>query len=249
MALAALADEGLWVRVLQHRFGGSGDVEGHALGNLLLVALWEETGDIVAGLDRLGGVLGARGRVLPNCLEAVELVADVESTSGDAVEVRGQARLTASRGHFTQLRLQPAQPRACAEALAAVVDATHIVIGPGSWYTSILSHMLVPDMMEAVISSAARRILVLNAGPQAGETEGFTAARHLETWAEVAPGVRLDVVLVDPSSADDRAALAAAAGRLGAHVYIGEVLLGPGVHDPERLAGALEAALGVGDTP
>lgn len=118
MALAALADEGLWLRVLQHRFGGTGDVEGHALGNLILVALWQETGDLVVGLDRLGAVLGARGRVLPNCLDPVEVVADVLGSDGAVREVRGQARLTAGKGGSSGCACCPLSP-ACARTRSA----------------------------------------------------------------------------------------------------------------------------------
>lgn len=243
MALAALAEEGLWTRVLQHRFGGTGDVEGHALGNLILVALWEETGDLVAGLDRLGLVLGARGRVLPNCLEPVELIADVESDDGDIVEVRGQARLTTARGRIVALRLRPDRPRACDEAVASVRGASHVIIGPGSWFTSVLAHVLVPEMAQALRETSAQRILVLNAGPQAGETEDFTAVRHLETWAARAPGIGLDAVVADPRSLDDAPGFERAARALGARVVLADVLAGPGHHDRARLAAALEGLL------
>ena len=243
MALAALAEEGLWTRVLQHRFGGTGDIEGHALGNLILVALWEETGDLVAGLDRLGLVLGARGRVLPNCLEPVELIADVEADGGELIEVRGQARLTTARGRIVALRLSPPRPRACPEAVASVASASHVIIGPGSWFTSILTHVLVPEMAQALRDTTAQRILVLNAGPQAGETQDFTATRHLETWAALAPGIGLEAVVADPRSLDDEAGFARAAAALGAEVLVAEVLAGQGQHDPMRLARALEELL------
>ena len=243
MALAALADEGLWLRVLQHRFGGTGDVEGHALGNLILVALWEETGDLVSGLDRLGAVLGARGRVLPNCREPVDVVADVIDDHGRVSEVRGQARLTAGQGHINGLRLIPEAPSPCLEAVGAIGDATHVVIGPGSWFTSILTHTLVPQIGHALQSTPARRILVLNAGPQHGETEGFTSVRYLDTWGEFAPGISLDDVIVDRGSLDDRTALERSAERLGARLRVADVLAGPGHHDPRLLAGALEQVL------
>lgn len=239
MALAALADEGLWVRVLQHRFGGTGDVEGHALGNLILVALWEETGDIVAGLDRLGDVLGVRGRVLPNCLEPVEVVADVAGPDGVAHEVRGQATITATRGPIVALRLDPGEPAACPQAVSAIREASQVIIGPGSWFTSVLPHVLVPGIARALRETTAQRILVLNAAPQRGETEGFTASRYLESWASIAGGIPLDRIVADPRGVEDASELQAVAGRLGASVHLGEVLAGPGSHDPELLASAL----------
>lgn len=239
MATAALADEGLWVRVLQHRFGGTGDVEGHSLGNLLLVALWEETGDLVSGLDRLGAVLGARGRVLPNCLEPVEVIADVVVDGEGPREVRGQARITALPGQITSLRLEPEDPPACPQAVSAIVEATHLIVGPGSWFTSILAHFLVPGIAAALAASSAERILVLNAGAQPGETEGFTAARHVQAWAELCPSIRCDVVLADPRSVEDPVALEAAAQAIGARVELAEVLGDPGVHDAAALGRAL----------
>lgn len=243
MALAALADEGLWLRVLQHRFGGSGDVEGHALGNLILVALWEETGDLVAGLDRLGAVLGARGRVLPNCLEPVDVVADVVGADGATGEVRGQARLSAGSGRITGLRLVPAHPAACPEAVDAIMEATHVVIGPGSWFTSVLTHTLVPQIREALTSTDARRVLILNAGPQAGEAEGYTSARYLSTWAEYAPSVLLDDIVAAYGTLEDPGATEALAEGLGARLHVADVLAAPGHHDPGLLASALAELL------
>lgn len=253
MALAALSGnprgdsdrQGLWLRVLQHRFGGSGDVEGHALGNLLLVALWEETGDVVRGLDRLGALLEAQGRVLPNSLDAVLVVADVVDDEGLQAEVRGQARLTVTRGTVAELRLEPASPRPCPEALAAVGDAEVILLGPGSWFTSVLPHLRVPELRERLATTSARKVLVLNAGPQPGETEGFTAACHLESWGRLVPDVRLDVVLADPSTVDDVPGLVAACRGVGARLHLADVLAGPGIHDAVRLSAALEPLVAV----
>jgi len=240
MALAALADEGLWLRVLQHRFGGTGDVEGHALGNLLLVALWEETGDIVAGLDRLGAVLGARGRVLPNCLEPVEVVADIVNADGTTREVRGQARLSTGSGAIAALRLSPAAPRACPQAIEAIEGATHVVIGPGSWFTSVLTHTLVPGIDEALRSTPARKILILNAGPQAGETEGYVPSTYLRSWSEYAPGIAIDDVVVARGSRVPGDPLEEVAAQMGAVLHVADVLSGPGHHDPDLLASALD---------
>jgi uncharacterized cofD-like protein len=118
-----------------------------------------------------------------------------------------------------------------------------VVIGPGSWFTSVLSHVLVPDLAQALRDTSARRILVLNAGPQAGETQDFTATRYLETWAALAPGISLDAVLADPRSVDDLPALERAADNLGAMVVLADVLAGPGHHDQGLLAAALEGLL------
>lgn len=248
MALVALSADGparsLWAGVMQHRFGGTGDVEGHALGNLLLVALWEETGDVVAGLDALARVLQARGRVLPNTLVPVVLTADILDASGAAREVRGQARITSTSGRVSRLRLEPAEPAACPQALESVATADTLVFGPGSWYTSVLAHLLVPGIADAVARSRARRILVLNASPQRGEAEGFSADTYLRTWSQLFPALGLDDIVVDPSCVTNRDALVAAARALGARVHLADVLAGPGgPHDPDRLASALETMI------
>lgn len=241
MALAALAGDDLWTRVLQHRFGG--DVDGHALGNLLLVALWEEAGDLVTGLDRLGELLGAQGRVLPNCLEPVEVIADVESGDGAVREVRGQARLTSVVGRIAALRLNPSDPQTCPQACAALESADRVVIGPGSWFTSVLTHVLVPGIADALRRTTARRILVLNAGPQVGETGDFTAERYLQTWQAFAPGIDIDIVLADPRSLDDADGFKVAAAGIGAQTVLANMLSGPAHHDPEALAAALADCL------
>ena len=249
MALVALTGDGtgtsLWPRVLQHRFGGTGELEGHALGNLLLVALWEETGDVVAGLDRLAAVLDAQGRVLPNSLDPVEVVAATRLPGSQALsEVRGQARITVTSGTVESLRLEPAKPRACPEAVSAIDAADALILGPGSWFTSVLPHLLVPGIASAIAASTGRRILILNATPQRGETEGFTAEAYLESWSRLVPDIMLDVVLADPRSVTDVGALGAAARRVGANVHLADVLQpGQATHDPERLAAALEAIL------
>jgi uncharacterized cofD-like protein len=253
MALAALSGDpagdaerqGLWWRVLQHRFGGTGDVEGHALGNLILVALWEELGDVVSGLDRLARLLDTHGRVLPNSLDPVLVVGDVVDRDGHVTEVRGQARLTVTRGMLSELRLEPPDPRPCPEAIAAIDAANVILLGPGSWFTSVLPHLRIGPLRASLARSSARKVLVLNAGPQVGETEGFTAAEHLRSWSRLVPDVRLDVVLADPQAVEDTVELVAACRQVGAQLHVASVLAGPGVHDPSRLSAALEPLLEV----
>lgn len=200
---------------------------------------------MVGGLDRLGQLLDARGRVFPNSLDPVLVVADVVDGDGHVGEVRGQARLTMTRGVVSELRLEPAEPRPCREAIDAADGADVILLGPGSWFTSVLPHLRIPALRESLARSTARKVLILNAGPQRGETEDFTAASHLRSWADLVPDVRLDVVLADPEAVEDTGTLAAACRRVGAHLHLADVLRGPGVHDPARLSSALEPLLAV----
>lgn len=245
MALAALCaddDEGrVWADVLQSRFGGDGPLAGHAIGNLLIAGIWERLGDPVTGLDMVAKLLGVQGRVLPMAAVPLEIEADVIGVDpvhpDEITRVRGQARVAISPGAVQEVRLLPADPPACTEALAAIEAADHIVLGPGSWFTSVIPHLLVPDLVEALVSTSARRILCLNLVP-ADETAGFTASHHLEVLADHAPRLRLDAILCDPSFAQDDPQLARYAASLGADLIVAPVraLDGSPRHDVNRLA-------------
>lgn len=259
MALAALCTDDAWGRtwdrVLQHRFEGDGELAGHALGNLLITALWDVTGDPVIGLDWVATLLQSQGRVLPCSTVPLEIVADVVGTSPNeptAIErVRGQVAVATAAGLITDIAIDPPNPTACPQALQAVLDADAIVMGPGSWYTSVLPHLLIPDLGKAIASSSAQRIIVLNLAPRNDpETSGAAIDEHLAFLTRIVPDFTADVIIADPSHVHDErdsAMLSAAAARLGASLLIEQVayLRGakPGSHDPGRLALALENAI------
>jgi uncharacterized cofD-like protein len=249
MALAALCGDDAWgttwSKVVQHRFEGQGGLGGHTVGNVLIVALWELLGDTVQGLDWVGRLLGAHGRVLPMASVPLDLVAGVEGADpdrpGEMTLVRGQAACASTTGRVRSVSLIPADPPACPQAIAAVATADWVVLGPGSWFTSILPHLLVPELAEALITTPARRVVALNLVPQAGETGGFSPHTHLEVLAEHAPGLNVDVVLADRRAAGEYAAeLEKAAGLLGGRLVMTDLAMRDGSphHDPRRLAGA-----------
>lgn len=253
MALAALCSDSEWGHtwrdVLQHRFQGDGPLGGHALGNLLIVALWELHDDPVAGLDLVGRLLQAQGRVLPAAAVPLVIEADVSGlTPGAPAEVavvRGQSQVAATPGTVEAVRLVPPDPPAYPESVAAIRAADWVLLGPGSWFTSVTTHLLVPEVREALQVTRARRMLVLNLDPGTGETAGFSAARHLESFASMAPGLRLDAVLADPGAVDDEDGLAEVATRLGADLHVMPVARRHhrGEHDPLRYAAALRDIL------
>ncbi len=256
MALAALCSETEWGHtwrdVLQHRFEGEGPLGGHALGNLLIVALWELHEDPVAGLELVGSLLQARGRVLPMAAVPLDIEAEVSGLDADDPAarrvVRGQAQVAVTPGSVEQVRLVPSDPPAYPESVAAIRSADWVVLGPGSWFTSVMTHLLVPDLREALEVTRAGRLLVLNLDPGTGETAGFSAERHLETFAALAPRLRLDAVLADPAVVDDEAGLAERCVRLGATLHVAPVARRdqPGLHDPLRYAAALRDVLSGG---
>jgi uncharacterized cofD-like protein len=249
MALAALAGDDAWGRqwaaLLQHRFPGAGELAGHAVGNLMLTALTDLLADdAVTALDLIARLLGARGRVLPLSTTPLDIQADVaqlDPADPAAVSsVRGQVAVAITSGQVLRVRLEPTNPTACPEAVEAVRDADWVVFGPGSWFTSVLPHLLVPGLAAALTTTSARRLVVLNLAPQHGETAGFSPERHLEVLAEHAPGLTADVVLADVSAVPGPDRLRAAAAGIGAQLVLAPVAVGDGTprHDPLRLAAA-----------
>jgi uncharacterized cofD-like protein len=248
-ALAALCGDDewgqTWARVIQHRFTSGGDLHGHAVGNLLIVALWEQLGDPVAALEWVGRLLGAHGRVLPMSAVPLELTASVRghdpAKPDEITTVRGQATVALTPGDVQEVQLVPHDPPAVPEAVQAVLDADWVVLGPGSWFSSVIPHLLVPDLAYALMQTRARKVLALNLAPQSGETDGFSPQRHLEVLARHAPKLTIDVVLADEAAVPDRERLSEAAERLSGTVELARVAAPDGPrHDPDLLAAAYD---------
>jgi len=255
MALATLAGEAeatqSLARLLQHRFGGTGALAGHPVGNLMLTGLTEmHGGDAVRALDELGRLLGASGRVLPMADVPLDLVAQVETTDPDDPErlrtIRGQVAIATTTGRVREIRLSPADPPVNPAVLEAIAAADVVSLGPGSWYTSVLPHLLVPQLREALADARARVVVVLNLVPQAGETEGFSPEQYLSVLLAHLGGVALHTVIADADSVVDRRGLLSAVRECGAELVLAPVaeLDGAPRHDPERLSSALASVVG-----
>ncbi len=254
MALSALCDDSEWGRtwrdVLQHRFTSSGSLHQHATGNLLIATLWELLGDEVAGLDWVGRLLGARGRVLPMAAVPLDIEADVRGLVPGAPEqltaVRGQVAVASTTGQVAAVRLVPSDPPVRPEVVEAVEAADWVVLGPGSWFTSVLPHLMVPGLAQALTRTRARTCVTLNLAVQPGETDGFSAEAHLEVLAAHAPDLVVDAVVADPVAVGDVDALTRVAEGLGAKVLLRNVSLGDGTarHDALRLAAAYRDVFG-----
>jgi uncharacterized cofD-like protein len=200
--------------------------------------------DWVGGLDWVARLLGAAGRVLPMSTVPLNIEADVTTVVAGEGEhhatVRGQSKVASSGGRVDQVRLVPAGAPACPEAVAALRAADWIVLGPGSWFSSVIPHLLIDDLARAIANPAARRVLTLNLTEQSGETAGYTAADHLDALSRYAGPIAFDVILVDPSMAGDEARLRAKAAGLGAELLIRPVRAtdGSARHDDLLLAAA-----------
>lgn len=203
MALAALCDDGNWGKtwrdVIQHRFDSDGELSGHSVGNLLISALWQIHGDHVAGLDWMAKLLRAHGRVLPMSSIPLTIEADVKFPGSFQV-VRGQSVLASTLGHVETVRLDPPVPPARHETINAVAEADVLNLGPGSWYTSVMPHLLVPSLAEAIGRSSAVKSLTLNLSSSDAETRDLSLSQHLVSLHKHAPSLELNYVLVDEAS-------------------------------------------------
>ena len=141
------------------------------------------------------------------------------------------------------MRLLPGNPPATRQAVDAIMGADLVVLGPGSWFTSVIPHVLVPGLAAALRATAARRALVLNLAAEPGETAGFSAERHLHVLAQHAPEFTVHDIIVDAGRVPgerERDQLRRTAAVLDAEVKFADVSRpGTPLHDPAKLAAAL----------
>ncbi|HUP70641.1 MAG TPA: uridine diphosphate-N-acetylglucosamine-binding protein YvcK [Acidimicrobiales bacterium] len=229
--LVALGDpDSVWTQAYEHRFE-AGELEGHALGNLIIAGLAATAGDFIGALEEAGRLVGAIGRVLPATTVPVVLKA-----VADGEEVEGQVAV-ATAGRITRVSIVPPDAEPPAAVIEAIAGADQVVLGPGSLYTSVLAVAAVPGIERALAETAACTTYVCNLRTQEPETAGYDVAAHVAALR--AHGVDVDAVLFDPAQMD-----------------VGEVPLGiemvsralaradGGGHDPARLAEALSGLVG-----
>lgn len=192
--MVALSEDSLLLsKLFQHRFRGDGDLGGHSFGNLFLAALAEITGDFAEAVKLSSEILASKGQIYPATVEDVRLVAELEN--GEIVS--GETNVSKLGSSIARLKLEPETCHPLPESLTAIHEADVITIGPGSLFTSLLPPVLVSGVAEALAESSAIKIFVCNLMTQPGETDGFSARRHLETFRQYAPDVKFDYVVVN----------------------------------------------------
>ena len=198
--LVALADdESMLSQLFQHRFS-DGDLSGHSFGNLFLAALTEVTGNFDLAIAECSRVLRIRGRVLPTTLEEIA----INGVKADGTVVRGESALTGTPGACRRVWLEPPNVAAHLPALGAIASADLLLLGPGSLFTSVLPHLSIPEIVQAVTYTGALRVYICNVMTQPGETDGMSAADHLACVLDAAPGA-VDAVLVHDGPLDPAA--------------------------------------------
>ncbi|MDP9116488.1 MAG: uridine diphosphate-N-acetylglucosamine-binding protein YvcK [Actinomycetota bacterium] len=258
MALAALAGQApehrSWAQLLQHRLGGTGVLSGHPLGNLLLTGLLERDGDPVHALAKLAELVGAVGRVLPMSPVPLDLVAVADRFDPDdptrTRQIRGQSSIAATPGRIRSIGLLPPGAPACAAAVDAVREADVVILGPGSWFTSVIPHLLLRELGRALATTQARIIVALNLVPQAGETDDYTPAElvgMLLEHAEPFGGLQVSAVVADSDAVTDGKQLSQYTREIGASLVLSRLAADDSAerHDPKRFSEAFEQALRV----
>lgn len=175
--IAALSDvEPLIEQMFQYRFNNSNELGGHSLGNLMLTALTDITGDFSYAIAEMCKVLNVHGKVIPAANKKITLHAELI----DGTYIQGESRIPDAAVPIKRVFLAPQDVTALPAAVKAIKNADMIVIGPGSLYTSIIPNLLVNEIGKAVVESTAKKIYVCNLMTQRGETIGYTASRHVE---------------------------------------------------------------------
>lgn len=175
--LTALADaEPLLTEVLKYRFPSGTGLAGHSLGNLMLAAMTDISGDFVTGIRRLSQVLAVRGRVLPASDRAIVLKAEME---GGTI-ITGESMIPKAGQKIKRVFLEPSDVEPLPEAVEAIEKADAILIGPGSLYTSIMPNLIVPKLATAILESEAVKLFVCNVMTQPGETDNYSVSDHLD---------------------------------------------------------------------
>lgn len=175
--LMALADvEPLLADMLKYRFKTGNGLAGHSLGNLMLAAMTDLSGDFVTGIRQLSQVLAVRGRVLPAANRAIVLKAELE----DGSIVTGESQIPKAGKAIKRVFLEPEDVEPLPEAVEAIEQADAILIGPGSLYTSIMPNLIVPKLAQAIVESEAVKLFVCNVMTQPGETDNYTVSKHLD---------------------------------------------------------------------
>lgn len=197
--LVALAREDRFLkRLFKHRFAGSGELSGHSLGNLIIVALSQMSDNFLDAIEKASALLGCAARVLPSTLDSVDLEARIGGQM--AYGQRSIKALNAERGlPIRNLQVTPTTARALPEAVAAIREADLITLGPGSLFTSIIPNLLIEGIAEAVSQSRARKVYICNLMTEADETDRLSAEAHVTELLRACPTLKLDYALFNSS--------------------------------------------------
>lgn len=192
--IAALSDtEPLVEQMFQYRFSQSKDLQGHSLGNLMLTALTDITGDFNHAIAEISKVLKVHGKVIPAANKKITLHAEL--TDGTFIE--GESKIPNATSPIKRVFLVPNDVKPLPEAVREIEKADFILIGPGSLYTSIIPNLLVKEIGDALVHAKGRKIYICNLMTQKGETIHYRAADHVQAIFDHVRKPCLDAILVN----------------------------------------------------
>ena len=245
--IAALADaEPLMTKLFQYRFSQGSGLAGHSFGNLFIVAMSGVVGNFEDAVRQTSRVLAVRGQIIPSTLASVTLCARLD----DAHTIKGESNITdtKTKSRIKEVFLLPANPPAYEEATRSILEADIVTLGPGSLYTSVLPNLLVNGVREAISESAAIKTYVCNVATQAGETDGFGVAEHVNAIEEHIGHGLIDFVIANdnfqgalPNAHHSRPVEINRTLSNGTRLICGDVVseANPYHHDPKKLARSL----------
>lgn len=242
MAFETLSQDENWSKLLGHRFGGVSELTAHALGNLILLALFEEFENPQQALNEFGRLVNSQGQVFALSLEPLEIVASV-NFAGEIKEIIGQKAVALTSGEIVGIKLVPEKPNISPEVIAEILQADLLIFGPGSWWTSVIPHFQIEQIRRAISQSAAKKIVINNLTPEKGETENYQPATFLKVLKAAAGDIKFDFVINQKTQDQDLPQLESAVGKLGAVNLLEDVTLLTSeqnmrglVHDYKKLA-------------
>ena len=197
--VALSQDEALLSRLFQHRFSKGSGLEGHSFGNLFLAALTSITSDFGEAVRLSSEILTTRGRIYPATTSNIEL----EALMTDGTRVRGETKITASKGRIKEISLDPADVEPLPQTLQAISSADLITIGPGSLFTSLAPNLLVHGIARAIVASPALKVYICNLMTQANESLDRTAADHIRALDAHAQARIFDYALINTKPASE----------------------------------------------
>jgi uncharacterized cofD-like protein len=197
--LVALSEtEPLVMELFNYRFKTTSDLDGHTVGNLLLTASSEITGNLSDGIEALSKVFNLKGKVVPLTEDNVVLMGEME----DGTIVEGEHHITQNKNKIKRVYYkEEAVPTK--DAVKALEDADLIVLSMGSLYTSIIPNLICDEILNAIDRSNGKIMYVCNMVTQPGETEGFTVSDHIKLLNQYLGERKIDVVVANNGKIDE----------------------------------------------
>ncbi|MBQ6435427.1 MAG: uridine diphosphate-N-acetylglucosamine-binding protein YvcK [Synergistaceae bacterium] len=196
--IAALAEnDNELKKILDFRFD-RGELSGHSLGNLLLLAVTEMSGDFSKAVEQMNHLLSIRGRVLPVTTEGITLMGKTK----EGLNVKGEFEISEHGHELQEIWVEPLNARPLPEVLDAVEEADVILLGPGSLFTSVIPNLLLPDFADKLKDSEVPKIYICNLMTQPEETQGMNIVNHIE-WVSAALGCVPDFVIANSEPIPD----------------------------------------------